>query len=108
MAIKFDHGRVDLAYANARSADLVDEYTKQLMAFRGEAGDIPAQRRDKSDLLMASRFPWAKQIRRWRRAQLASPNAKVGFEASFPGIESSAVFGETQYPGSSTIYPGRY
>ena len=35
-------------------------------------------------------------------------NAKVGFEASFPGIESSAVFGETQYPGGSTIYPGRY
>lgn len=56
---------------------------------------------------MASWFPWAKQIRRWRRAQLASPNAKVGFEASFPGIESSSVFGETQYPGSSTIYPGR-
>ena len=40
-----------------RSPNREPQHAVRGMAFRGEAGDLPAQRRDKSDLLMASWFP---------------------------------------------------
>lgn len=102
LAIEFDHGRIDLPYANGVSAEIVDQYLRQLEHFRGESGDIPNQRRDKSDILMASWFPWTKQIRRWRKNMgMTHKRVHLADEASYPGYgeHTETPWGHTQYPG---------
>jgi hypothetical protein len=101
MAIEFDHGRIDLPYANEQSIEIVDEYVRQLRNFTGEPADIPNQRRDKSDILMASWFPWTKQIRRWRRQTMGGPSLRASRESSYPGygrLSYGSAPWETQYP----------
>jgi hypothetical protein len=102
MAPLFHEGQVILPYATSEARRKVDQYLRQLSNFTGDVVGV-IKRKHLSDILMASWFPHATVIRKWRREE-RSEQARQAPGSSFPGYVSS-TFDEAPWP--TIPYPGQ-
>lgn len=89
MATDYHEGRVILPYATTEARRKTDSLVRQLVNWTGDTGPTKA---GKSDILMASWFPFATVIRRWLKQARAE-----AAEASPVPINSYPTYGQPTY-----------
>lgn len=100
MAKLFHEGLINLPYGDTESVRKVDAYIRQLVNFTGDTASTAAGRKNKSDILMASWFPFATAIKKWLRE--AKHRKVVHRERiSYPELDypqtTTVPWGETKY-----------
>lgn len=100
MAVRYHTGRMTLPYGDTASRKKVDMLIKELTMF---TDDVTAQRRRKSDILMASWFPWSEVIKRWESENRAK-SVDTSYAPSYPSITGFGTHGTSPW---ATKYPGR-
>ena len=97
MATLFHEGKINLPYGDAASQRKVDAYMRELVNFTGETG----RSKHKSDILMASWFPFASVIRKWRR-NAKHHKVRETSPVSYPDYDITDMrelpYPKTQYP----------
>jgi hypothetical protein len=103
MAPLFHQGQVVLPYAVGEARRKTDQYLRQLSNFTGDTVGVN-KRKHLSDILMASWFPHATVIKRWRKEERMEKVRQVQ-GASYQGYDQStyneAPWGQVQYPGQN-------
>lgn len=103
MASLFHEGEVILPYANNEARRKTDQYIRQLGNFTGESVGV-IKRKHLSDILMASWFPHATVIKKWRRDERREA-VRQSSGASYSDYQSTsyaeAPWGQVQYPGQN-------
>lgn len=89
MAPVFHEGKVVLPYSatDPEARRKVDSYVKELVNFTGDTNSART-RKSKSDILMASWFPFAKVIKKWKR-EIRQHTVRTTTPISYPAMGSS-------------------
>ena len=96
----YHEGKVDLPYADRESRRKVDQLLRQMVGFTTDKKTTT--RNGPSDILMASWFPFASVIRRWRSENRHS-QVRIAETSSFPDYVKTSVevpWGTTNYLNS--------
>ncbi len=91
-------GKVNLPYSGGEAVRKVDMFIRQLINFTGAAS---GRSRKKSDILMASWFPFADLIPKWKKDTRAI-KVSVSSHQSYPGWQRTT---DDDYPWGRTAYP---
>jgi hypothetical protein len=98
MARQYHEGKINLPYGDHAARRKTDMLIRELVMF---TDDIAKQRKKKSDILMASWFPWSQVIKGWQR-ESKSATVKLDYRPSFPGL--STLTDQNMAPWT-TAYP---
>jgi hypothetical protein len=103
MAPLFHEGQVILPYAAGEARRKTDQYLRQLSNFTGETVGV-IKRKHLSDILMASWFPHATVIKKWRREERrekVQQSQTASFSDYNQATYNQSPWGEVQYPGQN-------
>jgi len=100
MARQYHSGTLRLPYGDHEARRKTDMLIRELVMF---TDDSSKQRKNKSDILMASWFPWSQVIKGWQK-QGRQKKATLDYAASYPGLETLTDANSAPW---STAYPTR-